>query len=84
MASGKPIVASDLPSIREVLNEKNSILVKPDDPHALADGITMLLHDGVLARSLAMQAHRDVQLYTWEARAQNIMDFISIATTRTN
>ena len=30
MASGRPIVASDLPSIREVLNENNSLLVSPD------------------------------------------------------
>jgi glycosyltransferase involved in cell wall biosynthesis len=31
MSHKKPIIASDLPVIREVLNEKNSILVKCDD-----------------------------------------------------
>ena len=35
MAARRPIVASDLTSIREILNEENSILVKPDDPAAL-------------------------------------------------
>ncbi|MBU0722852.1 glycosyltransferase, partial [Patescibacteria group bacterium] len=30
MAGGAPIVSSDLPSIREILNENNSVLVQPD------------------------------------------------------
>src|SRR5262249_13241169 len=37
MAAGRPIVASDLPSLREVLTGgRNAVLVPPDDPGALA------------------------------------------------
>ena len=40
MASGRPIVASDLPSLREVLRDgENALLVEPGNPQALTAGI---------------------------------------------
>jgi glycosyltransferase involved in cell wall biosynthesis len=78
MASKRPIVASDLPSIREILDENNSILVKPDDPESLAEGIKKMLEDKNLAEKISNQAFQDVQQYTWERRAENILKFISM------
>lgn len=76
MASGRPIVASDLPSIREVLCERNAVLIDPDDAGLLADGITRILkNDGLLAE-LAVQARADAQTYTWRKRAEKIIEFI--------
>jgi glycosyltransferase involved in cell wall biosynthesis len=72
MASGKPIVASDLPSIREVLDEADSYFVKPDDPHALAQGIVTALTDSS-ASAKAAGAREKVAQFTWNARAQIIM-----------
>lgn len=74
MASGAPIVASDLPSIREVLNDKNSIMVKAGDPNDLLRGIEMAFNDEGLAR--ATRAKEDVKEYTWEKRAKKIIGFI--------
>jgi glycosyltransferase involved in cell wall biosynthesis len=71
------MVASDLPSIREVLNEQNAMLVIPDDAQALADGIRRSLQEERHAKELAEQAHRDVEQYMWERRAQRIIDFIT-------
>lgn len=79
MASGRPIVASDLPSIREVLGDQNSVLFKPDDPASLADGITKILDSTVFAESLARKAFEDVQGYTWQKRAQKIIDFVGFS-----
>jgi glycosyltransferase involved in cell wall biosynthesis len=77
MASGRPIVASDLPSLKEVLRDgENAVLVKPDDSKALAEGIQTILDDPTLASRLAVQARRDVTAYTWEQRAEKIMGFI--------
>ncbi|MCG2694788.1 glycosyltransferase family 4 protein, partial [Candidatus Parcubacteria bacterium] len=76
MASGNPIVASNLPSIGEILNEKNSILVEPDNPKSLADGINKALNDVELGENLAKQALIDVQNYTWKKRVNNILNFI--------
>lgn len=75
MASGRPIVASDLPSIREILNENNSILVEPNSPEKLADGIKSVLQDKDLSDKISKQALEDAQNYTWEKRAENIINF---------
>ena len=76
MAARRPIVASDLPSIREVLNEENAVLVKPDDKAALAGGIRKALKNQAMSQKLAGNALRDVQFYTWERRADKILKFI--------
>jgi glycosyltransferase involved in cell wall biosynthesis len=77
MASGRPIVASDLPSIREVLtHEKNALLVPPGDAGALASAIERLLLDRELARALAARAFEDVKAYSWDRRAEAIEKFV--------
>lgn len=76
MAARRPIVASDLPSVREILNEQNSILVKPDDPQALAKGVAKISENKALADSLVRKAFQDVQLYTWDKRAERILEFV--------
>jgi len=43
MASEVPIVVSDLPSIREVLSENNSVLIELDSSKALIEGIKKVL-----------------------------------------
>ncbi|MDP3784930.1 MAG: glycosyltransferase [bacterium] len=76
MASGVPIVASDLPSLGEVLSESNSLLVEPDNPEALAEGIRKILADRALGESLSGKALEEVKKYTWQNRARGILDFI--------
>lgn len=77
MASKRPIVASNLPSFREVLNETNSILVESDNPGAMAEGIKKVLSNPDLARQISEQAYKDAQNYTWENRARKILQFIN-------
>jgi len=77
MASSRPIVATDLPSIREVLNEKNAILIKPDNPDALAVAIKKLIENQTLGELLAKQARKDVENYTWEKRIKKILGNLS-------
>lgn len=75
MASGVPIIASDLPAIREILRHgENAWLVPPGDPQLLAAGINQLLGDRALAQQLAKQAREDVQSLTWQKRAQVIWE----------
>jgi glycosyltransferase involved in cell wall biosynthesis len=53
MAAGKPVVATDIPPIREVINsEQAGILVPPADPAAIASAVRLLLNDRALAASL--------------------------------
>ncbi len=74
MASGVPIVASRIPSICEVLSDKNAILVKADDPKTLSEGIRKALTDP-FSKTLATQAQRDSLQYDWSVRAQTIINF---------
>jgi glycosyltransferase involved in cell wall biosynthesis len=48
-ACGRPIVATDVPGCREIARQNiNALLVRPDDPEALADAIALLAKDAVL------------------------------------
>jgi glycosyltransferase involved in cell wall biosynthesis len=70
MASGRPIVASDLPAIREILtHERNALLIAPGDPQALTAAIRRLIEDRALGERLARQALEDAREYTWDRRA---------------
>lgn len=74
MAAGAPIVASDLPALREVLrHEENGLLVPPGDPSALASALKRLLGDADLATRIGRQASLDVKKYSWDARADRIL-----------
>jgi glycosyltransferase involved in cell wall biosynthesis len=73
MAAGKPIVASDLPSIREVLrDEENALLVMPGNAPALAAGVRRLLDDAALSDRLSRTAATDVRAYTWDRRGERL------------
>jgi glycosyltransferase involved in cell wall biosynthesis len=76
MASGRPIVASDIPSIREVLNPESAFLFNPDDELSLASMIRKALNNNDLGLKLALVARESVKKYTWHARAQKILNHI--------
>jgi len=73
MAAGRAIVTADLPVIREVLNEKNAVFCKPDDSEDWKLEIEKLLADESRRVELGKQAQRDVNGYTWLARAEGIL-----------
>ncbi len=75
MASGVPIVVSDLPSIREVLNEDNSYFAEPDSPKSFADVIKKVLSDPARAQKSA-KALDDARMHTWSMRASSIINSI--------
>lgn len=76
MASNRPIIASDLPSMREILNTNSAVLFTPNDPNGLADVIRSVLGDQILAQKIAKQAYVDAKNHTWSKRAEAILNFI--------
>jgi len=76
MASRRPIVASRIPSIAEIVDDGSAILVTPDDPTELAAGIRRAIEHPERVAALVAQAFTKVQHYTWEKRARAILDFI--------
>lgn len=78
MASGRPIVATNLVSIREILDGSDSVLVEPDKPEALAEGVNLVLNDKRLAEKISASAGEKVKNFTWRSRAQAIINFIKL------
>lgn len=78
MASGVPIIASNLPSIREILNDRNAIMVEPDNERAMADTILSALTHGEAMNQRASQALVDVGPFTWQKRAHAIVEFLGL------
>jgi glycosyltransferase involved in cell wall biosynthesis len=73
MACNRAIISSDLPVIREVLNETNSVLCPPEDSQAWAQALERLAADEKARNELGGCALRDAQRFTWLKRAQNAL-----------
>ena len=75
MASKRPIVASRLPSIEEILiDKKNAFLFDPDNAQDLAKKINLAISSD--CTFLVNNAFKDVKAYTWDIRAEGIAKFI--------
>lgn len=72
MAAERPIVSSDLPSVREVLDESCAAFFSPGDAQALADRIEGCLQDPRASEEYARKARLTVEGYTWQTRAERI------------
>jgi len=73
LASGRPVAATDLESVREVLDPgTNALLARPDDPPALARAVETILDDPDLAQRLARAGQETARAFTWSKRAETI------------
>ena len=79
MKSGKPIIASNLPVLREVLEHgRNALLAEATDPNQWLDNIGRLLIDDQLRIAICRNAYEDFRdNYTWERRAKFIFENIN-------
>jgi glycosyltransferase involved in cell wall biosynthesis len=74
MATRRPIVATRIPALAGLLRHgENAWLVSPDNAESLAEGIQHLIDRPADAARLAEQAWRDVQRYTWQRRAADLL-----------
>jgi glycosyltransferase involved in cell wall biosynthesis len=78
----RPIVASDLAAIREVLtHEETALLVPPGDAAALARALERLAADPTLASALGRAARDKAPSFTWERRAERLRPVLEAALT---
>jgi glycosyltransferase involved in cell wall biosynthesis len=64
MAASCPVIASDLPVVNEMIQDgENGILVEPESPTALAEGIVHLLTDPALSMRLVEGGRRTLARY---------------------
>jgi len=76
MASGIPLVLSDVPTLREVVTEHEALFFTPDDPESLTQAIRAVLSDRAVSQRASQAAHT-VEAYTWTKRAEKICSFIA-------
>jgi phosphatidylinositol alpha-mannosyltransferase len=72
MAAGAPLLATDLPSVREIV-DGDAVLVPVDDADALADALAGLLDDPGRRTALAEAGVRRAALYSWERMAGEVV-----------
>lgn len=70
LATGRPVMASDLPVFREVLTDANAVLLPPGDVGAWEAALSGLQRDAARRQALGEQARRDAVRYTWVERAR--------------
>lgn len=75
MASGRIILASDLPVLREVLDENNAVFAPAGDLQALRNRFSEIIDDLPSYRRLGEKAEKDVRQYEWRTRMKQILDF---------
>lgn len=76
MGASKPIVASNLPVVRELVQEDvDALLFSPDDPNDLARQILRLLNDPSLAQRISTHAAERARLkFTWQAAQKKLLE----------
>lgn len=78
MASGRPIIASSIPSIREIVDEHSAYLAIPDDPDSFAKALIEVTGNPEKYDSQAKEAYKKVLDHTWDKRAARIVSYMGL------
>ena len=75
MASSRPLIASNMPIVRELVREDvDGLLFSPNDPEDLARQVLTLLNDDELSRRLADSAtERALTKFTWHEAQKKLI-----------
>ncbi|MEM7232782.1 MAG: glycosyltransferase family 4 protein [Planctomycetota bacterium] len=76
MATGTPLVGSDLPVLQSLCkNGSEALLVRPASPKAIKDGCLRLIEDPELSRAIARNARERVEReFLWTHAARRLID----------
>lgn len=77
MSAGIPVIASDFPLWREIINGNNcGLLVDPLDPAAISQAIDYLVENPKEAQRMGENGRRAVELrYNWESEEKKLLGF---------
>jgi len=76
MATGTPVIASDMPVVRELGTDgEHFLLVKPGSAKAIKDAILRLIQEPELSPHLAIAARKRIETYyTWQQAGAALVD----------
>ena len=79
MAAGKPIVATGVPSVLEILKPgENSVVTPPDDEEEFIRTLGLVLSDSELCARSSERARSNAAEYTWEKRVERIINGVGV------
>jgi glycosyltransferase involved in cell wall biosynthesis len=78
MACERAILSSDLPVLKEIISNENATLLPTDNINAWVDAIKNMMTNPAQRKKLATQARQDVQQYSWDARAERILNGLEL------
>ncbi len=80
MASGRPLVATDVGDIKKILKKgKCGVIVKPDDINGLAKGIQKVLKDKKFSNAIAKNARQEsLKKYSFQATKKRITKIFGV------
>lgn len=73
MAADRPLLTSDLPTVRDVLDESTAIFCEPGDVGSLVQVLEWIADHPAEARERAKKARELVKHHTWEERMKRIL-----------
>lgn len=73
--AGLPVVCSNLPAMAQIINEyRIGVLVNPDDPASIANGIRSILGDSNFYEQLKSNAFKVTDIYNWQNESQKLLE----------
>jgi glycosyltransferase involved in cell wall biosynthesis len=72
MASGTPVVTSNISSLPEVVGSA-AVLVNPENVFEIARGMREALANEGLRAALIQRGHQQVRRFSWESTARQVM-----------
>lgn len=83
MASGKPLILSDIPGVRDVISEKEGYIVEPLDPNAIAEALEKIWGAPEMAREMGKRGRERVEaLFSWEKVSKDVEEVFNEILTR--
>ena len=73
MATGKPLVLSDIPGVRDVISSEEGFIVEPLDPEALAEALEKIWNYPENAKLMGLKGReRVVNMFSWEKVSKDV------------
>jgi glycosyltransferase involved in cell wall biosynthesis len=73
MASGAPVITSNVSSLPEVVGDA-AVLIDPYDPEAIADAMRRVLSDDALRQQLRARGHVRARHFSWDRSVQRVRE----------
>ena len=73
MASGKPLILSDIPGVRDVISTDEGFIVEPLDPEAIANALENIWNYPEKAKQMGIKGRKRVEkFFSWGKVAKNV------------